>query len=55
MCKDSCSMEPTPCSCHSHFRRFLTKEEQIKQLEEYADELKKELEAVNEHIEELNG
>ncbi len=55
MCKDSCSMEPTQCSCHSHFRRFLTKEEQIKQLEEYAEELKKELEAVNEHIEELKG
>jgi|GEM_PF-2307917 hypothetical protein len=53
MCKDSCSIEPTSCCCHSHFRKFLTKEEQIKQLEEYADELQNELKAVNEHINEL--
>ena len=47
----SCNMEG--CGCHSHFRKFLTKEEQIKQLEEYAEELQLELEAVKEHIEEL--
>jgi len=34
-------------------RRFLTKEEKIKKLEEYAQELKNELAAVQEHIEEL--
>lgn len=40
---------------HPHFRRFLTKEEQIKQMDKYAKELKKELKAVNEHIIELKG
>jgi len=34
-------------------RRFLTKEEKIKKLEEYAQELKNELAAVEEHIKEL--
>jgi hypothetical protein len=34
-------------------RRFLTKEEKIKKLEEYAQELKNELAAVQEHIKEL--
>ena len=53
MCGNCCSMEN---GCGSmHFRRFLTKEEQMQQLEEYAEELKKELEAVNEHIDELKG
>lgn len=36
-------------------RRFLTKEEQAKELEEYAEELKKELAAVEEQIKELKG
>lgn len=47
-----CSMEE--CN-HSHFRRFLTKEEQIKQLEEYSEELELELKAVKEHIKELKS
>lgn len=47
----SCSME-NECG-HGHFRRFLTKEERIKQMEEYVEELEMELEAVNEHIQEL--
>jgi iron uptake system EfeUOB component EfeO/EfeM len=51
------------CSCNAsmcfhgqhHGRRFLTKEEKIKQLETYADELKKEIAAVNERITELKS
>jgi predicted transcriptional regulator len=36
-------------------RRFLTKEEKIKKLEEYAQELKNELAAVQERIKELKA
>jgi len=36
-------------------RRFLTKEEKIKKLEEYAQELKNELAAVQEYIEKLRA
>jgi hypothetical protein len=43
------------CHGHQHVRRFLTKEEKIKQLENYADELKKEIAAVNDHIKELKS
>ena len=47
----------TPMCCHGqlHGRHFLTKEEKIKQLENYVEELKKEIAAVNEHIEELKS
>jgi hypothetical protein len=48
------------CGCgrrHEHHgyrgRRFFTREERGKDLEEYADELKKELAAVEEQIKEL--
>jgi peptidoglycan hydrolase CwlO-like protein len=34
-------------------RRFLTKDEKIKRLENYAEELKKEIAAVDERIKEL--
>jgi hypothetical protein len=51
------------CRCrgwhHNHHgrysRRFLTKEEQAKDLEEYAEELRKELSAVEEQIKELKS
>jgi hypothetical protein len=36
-------------------RSFLTKEEKIKQLENYTEELKKEIAAVNERIKELKS
>ena len=36
-------------------RRFLTKEEKVKRLESYAEELKKELAAVEERIKELKS
>jgi hypothetical protein len=48
------------CGCrggHDHHRyrsrRFFTREERTKELEEYAEELKKELTAVEEQIKEL--
>ena len=49
----------SPMDCHGHGqlhgRRFLTKEEKIKQLENYAEELKKEIAAVDERIKELRS
>jgi hypothetical protein len=43
--------------CHGqpHGRRFLTKQEKIKRLEEYAEELKKEMVAVEEKINEMKS
>jgi inorganic pyrophosphatase len=38
-----------------HKRRFLTKDEKIKQLEDYTEQLKKEIIAVEEHIKELKS
>jgi len=40
---------------HPYGRHFLTKEEKIEQLESYAEELKKELAAVQERIKELKS
>jgi hypothetical protein len=40
---------------HLRVRRFLTKGEKIKRLESYAEELKKELAAVEERIKELRS
>ena len=54
MCEDCCC--ETSTSCHGHGRRFLTKEEKIKNLENYVDELKKkEITAVNERIKNLKS
>jgi hypothetical protein len=54
--------EREACSCggghhgHGRFqRRFLTKEEKIEKLENYANELKNELVAVQDHIKELKS
>lgn len=48
------------CGCehrhyHKGFRRFLTKEEHIRELEEYIEELKKEINAVEAHLKELKS
>jgi len=51
------------CGCgpymewHEHYRgrRYLTKDEKIERLESYAEELKKELAAVQERIKKLKG
>jgi predicted nucleic acid-binding Zn-ribbon protein len=40
---------------HAYRRRFLTKEEKIERLENYGEELKKELNAVQERIKELKS
>ena len=51
-----CGCKPSTC-CHGghHGRRFLTKQEKIEQLEDYAEELKKEITAVEERIKELRS
>ncbi len=45
------------CGCHGgsqhHGRRFFTKEEKISRLENYVEQLRKELAVVNEKIKEL--
>lgn len=41
------------CGGHSFGRRFVTKEEEIAQLEKYLDSLQKEAQAVQEHIAKL--
>jgi hypothetical protein len=54
MCKECC------CGLHyneegcGHGRRFLTKAERIEKLKSYEEELKKELIAVQEHLNELS-
>jgi len=40
---------------HKHRRRFLTKAEKVEKLKSYAEELRKELVAVEEQIRELKG
>ncbi len=40
---------------HRHTRRFLTKAEKAEKLKNYAEELKKEVTAVEEHIKELES
>jgi hypothetical protein len=55
MCGE-CGCEPSMgCHIQPHGRHFLTKEEKIKQLENYAEELKKEIAAVDERIKELRS
>jgi len=45
----------TDCNDHGHGpRKVLTKAERVEKLKNYAQELKKELAAVEEHIEELS-
>jgi hypothetical protein len=41
------------CCEYSHWRRFLTREEKIKHLEEYREYLQQEAAGVSERIEEL--
>ncbi len=40
------------CNPMYHGRRFFTKEERIKQLERYRDQLQKELQGIEEHLKE---
>lgn len=41
------------CGCGTFFRRFISAKEEEERLEEYRDQLKKELEGVEERIQEL--
>jgi hypothetical protein len=47
------------CCCGSgaahHFRRYVSKRERIERLEAYREELKRELEGVDEAIDEIKG
>ena len=54
MCGNSCCTVPVG-NDHSqgHRRRFFTKEEKVKRLEEYVKELKNEIKAVEELIDEI--
>ena len=57
-CESHHGMESCECGCHDeshgqYKRRFLTKAEKIEKLQNYAEELKKELTAVQEQIKEL--
>jgi len=41
------------CCCHGPSRHFITKAERKESLEQYKDQLKKELTGVEEHLQEL--
>ena len=57
MCRECGCGAPTHTYWHRHprHRRFLTKEERAERLESYAEDLKKELAAVEERIKELKS
>jgi len=57
MCRECGCGAPPHTHWHRYPRRrhFLTKEEKAKRLESYAEELRKELAAVEERIKELKG
>ena len=53
-CESCCDIDFSCGGCKCCFpRKFYTKEEKIKMLEEYVESLEKELFAVKKHIEEL--
>ena len=53
--ESSCNCGCSDCGCGSSFRRFTTRKERLAYLKEYKDELKRELEGVEERINELKG
>jgi len=55
MCRECDCGPPHHERGHGHGRRFLTKAEKVEKLKSYAEELRKELEAVEEHIKELQS
>lgn len=48
-----CSCGCCGCGCGPFFRRFLTEQEEAERLEEYKEQLKKELEGLEERIQEF--
>lgn len=55
MCRECCCGPPYHERKHRHVRRFLTKAEKAEKLKNYAEELRKELHAVEERIKELRS
>jgi hypothetical protein len=55
MCGDCCCGSFAEHGGHLYGRRFLTKTEKIERLESYAEELKKEIVAVEARIQELKS
>jgi len=53
MCRTCCCGSHHHKEEHGYGRRFLTKAERLEELKKYAEELRKELTAVEEHIKEL--
>lgn len=49
----SCCTPMHGCSCGYGFRRFYTKDEKHEHLERYAEQLRKELAAVEEHLKDM--
>lgn len=55
-CHCDCGLHHLEERCgSSHVRRFFTETEKVERLENYAEDLKKELEAVEEQIKELKS
>ncbi|MCR4319477.1 MAG: hypothetical protein NUV74_03955 [Candidatus Brocadiaceae bacterium] len=50
-----CSCGCCGCGCRPFFRRFISAKEEQEMLEEYSDQLKKELAGAAERIQELKG
>jgi len=48
------SVAASHCCCHGPSRHFITKAERKEALEQYKDQLKKELTGVEEHLQDLN-
>ena len=55
MCNEGCCCSTGHTQGHTHRRRLLTKAEKVEKMKNYAEELKKELTAVEEHIKELSS
>lgn len=55
MNEECCCTSSAGCHAQPHGRHFLTKEEKIKRLGNYTEELKKEIKAVEEKIKELKS
>ena len=49
------SHDPCHCGCRPFFRHFSTSEEEKKKLEEYKEQLKKELQGVEEWIQKIKS
>ena len=49
------SVSDCGCGCGSSFRRFMSADEERERIEEYRDQVKKELAAVEEYLRELKG